>query len=132
MPLLCGLASLMSTSPAEGAEISQVTISVVIPTHNRALLLQRALRSVVAQSRPPDEILVVDDGSTDDTAEVVRRFESVTYLHQENAGASAARNHGVSVACGDFIAFLDSDDVWFPEYLERMANTIRATAGRAL
>jgi len=109
-----------------------VRISVVIPTYNRARLLERALGSVLSQSRLPDEILVVDDGSTDDTREVVGRFAPVTYLRQENAGASAARNYGASVARGDFIAFLDSDDVWFPDFLERMENAIQATAGQAV
>jgi glycosyltransferase involved in cell wall biosynthesis len=108
-------------------------ISAVIPTYNRAALVGRAVQSILAQTRPPDEVLVVDDGSTDDTEAVVRRLgPRVTYLRQENAGASAARNHGVDAASGEFVAFLDSDDVWSPDYLARIARAIADTDGRAL
>jgi glycosyltransferase involved in cell wall biosynthesis len=108
-------------------------IAAVIPTYNRARLLERTLESIVSQTRPADEIVVVDDGSTDDTADVVARFApAVTYVYQENAGASAARNHGVEVASADFVAFLDSDDVWSPDFLARIGGAIEATEGRAL
>lgn len=94
------------------------SFSVVVPTYNRAGLLGEAVRSVLAQSNPPLEVLVVDDGSTDETPQVASRFpEPVRYLRQENAGVSAARNRGIEEARGDVVAFLDSDDVWQPEKL---------------
>lgn len=106
-------------SPAE------LPVSVVIPTFNRAGLLPRAIDSVLAQTRPADEILVVDDGSSDDTRAVVARYgERVHYLWQPNAGVSAARNRGVRAAAHDLIAFLDSDDYWLPHKLERQLPTL--------
>jgi glycosyltransferase involved in cell wall biosynthesis len=103
-------------------------LSVVIPTYNRSALIGRALRSVLAQTYRATEILVVDDGSTDDTASVVQGFgDRVRYIHQMQAGASKARNHGVAEATSDWIAFLDSDDVWDPEYLDRMVRAISET-----
>jgi glycosyltransferase involved in cell wall biosynthesis len=108
-------------------------ISAVIPTWNRARLLERALRSVLAQTRPPDEIVVVDDGSTDGTEAVVARFgPAVRFVRQRNAGAGAARNRGVETATGTFVAFLDSDDVWAPGHLAGIDRAIDATGGRAL
>jgi len=101
-------------------------ISVIIPTHNRAELLPRALDSVLEQTRPPDEIIVVDDGSDDGTDELVRRqYPSVRYLHQRNRGVSAARNRGIAAAGGEWIALLDSDDSWLPGKLaaQRQALT---------
>lgn len=96
------------------------TISVIIPTYNRSRLLQRCLISVFSQLRQADEILVVDDGSTDDTSFLIReQFPSVKYLRQENRGVSAARNAGIACAQGDWIAFLDSDDEWLPDKLEK-------------
>lgn len=106
--------------------ISQ-SVSVVIPTFNRSATLPRALGSVRAQTLRPDEVIVVDDGSTDDTPAVVERgFPDVTYLRQTNAGVSAARNRGIGKSAGEWIAFLDSDDEWKPEKLERqMAALMR-------
>jgi len=75
------------------------TIAAVIPTHNRSVTLRRALESVVGQTRPPDEMIVVDDGSTDDTPDwMPRDFPGVTYISQQNTGVSAARNRGVAAA----------------------------------
>lgn len=94
-------------------------VSVVIPTYNRAWLLGRAIDSVLAQTFQSFEVLVVDDGSTDDTAAVVQAYgERVRYVRQENAGVAAARNTGVRLAHHELIAFLDSDDVWLPRKLE--------------
>jgi glycosyltransferase involved in cell wall biosynthesis len=108
-------------------------ISVVIPTYNRAQLLPRALGSVLAQTRSPDEVIVVDDGSTDDTARVVARYgRRVTYIYKDNGGASAARNRGVDSAAGEFVAFLDSDDLWRPRFLEQIEHAIDETGERAL
>lgn len=96
-----------------------MTVSVVIPTFNRAAMLGDAVRSVLEQTRPADEIIVVDDGSTDDTRRVVEGFgASVRCLRQENRGVSAARNAGIEAARGSLIAFLDSDDLWQPFKLE--------------
>ena len=89
--------------------------TVIIPTHNRARLLTEALESVFAQEEQAFEILVVDDGSTDETPEILRcHGDRVRVLRQENRGPAAARNMGIAHARGDYIAFLDSDDLWFP------------------
>lgn len=106
----------MSTNP---------TVSVVIPVYNGAKYVGEALESVFAQTLRPSEVIVVDDGSTDGTGEVVRGFETVTYVYQANAGASAARNLGVDRASGEYIAFLDHDDVWSPFKLERQVALLR-------
>lgn len=94
-------------------------VSVVIPAYNRAPFLSEALRSVMEQTRRADEVVVVDDGSTDDTAGVVQEFPGVRYVFQENRGVSAARNLGVQRSTGEWIAFLDSDDLWVRTKLER-------------
>jgi glycosyltransferase involved in cell wall biosynthesis len=97
------------------AQDPALTVSVVIPTYNRAGLLARALRSALAESRPGDEVIVVDDGSTDDTEGLVRvQGPMVRYVRTAHVGAGAARNAGVRAATGDLIAFLDSDDDWVP------------------
>jgi len=88
-----------------------MTITAVITTYNRRALLLEALDSVKAQSRPPDEILVIDDGSTDGTEDQMKDT-GVRYHRQQNAGTSAARNTGWQLATGDWIAFLDCDDLW--------------------
>mgnify|MGYP000321373830 FL=1 len=94
-------------------------VSVVIPTYNREQYLQKALGSVLAQTYQCFEIIVIDDGSTDDTATLIRSFKKdITYIYQENQGISKARNVGIRNSRGDFIAFLDSDDYWFPEKTE--------------
>jgi len=107
-------------------------ISAVIPAFNRERTIERAAESALTQSEPPEEILVVDDGSTDATADRVARLgDRVRYVFQDNAGASAARNLGVEIAAEDWIAFLDSDDFWRPEHLSRMRDAIQATRGVA-
>jgi len=110
------------------------TVSVVVPTYNCAERLTRALDSVVAQTYPHDklELVVVDDGSTDDTAEQVQAFKrraqlEVRHVRQQNAGPAAARNHGLRLARGDAIAFLDADDRWLPEKLERQLPLLRCS-----
>ncbi|HBR98081.1 MAG TPA: glycosyl transferase [Gammaproteobacteria bacterium] len=94
-----------------------MNISVVIPTYNRAHTLGRALDSVFAQTRAADEIIVVDDGSTDGSIHLLERYPEVRVLTQPQQGVSAARNTGIHAAHGDWIAFLDSDDEWLPEKL---------------
>lgn len=104
-------------------------VSVIIPSYNRAGLLRRALASVAAQTYPHDliETIVVDDGSTDDTRAVVaREFAGVRYIHQANAGVSAARNRGLREASGGVLAFLDSDDLWLPEKLAAQVDKLTA------
>jgi len=101
------------------------TVSVIIPSYNSAEVLPAAIESVLAQTLPPDEIIVVDDGSAPDadgldrTAEACATyFKHVRLIRQANGGASAARNTGIARARGDWLAFLDADDVWEPEKLE--------------
>jgi len=102
-----------------------MTVSVIIPTYNRASLLERALRSVFSQSQPPDEVIVVDDGSTDETPRLVpENFTHACYVRQENRGVSAARNAGIAVAAGEWLAFLDSDDQWLPRKLEKQLRAL--------
>ena len=102
-----------------------LSISVVIPAYNAAETIARAVNSVLAQSRRPDEIIVVDDGSTDKTAEKIKDFgDMVRYIYQENAGASVARNRGVEAAGSEWIAFLDADDEWLPERLGRQCELL--------
>src|SRR5436309_10403806 len=97
-----------------------VTVSVVRPTHDRGRVVVEAIESALAQTHPPLEVIVVDDGSTDDTAERVGRLRDarVRYLRRPHAGVSAARNAGIAAATGDLVAFLDSDDPWKPDKLE--------------
>ncbi len=96
-----------------------ISISVVIPAYNAEKSISRTIESVLAQSRRPDEIIVVDDGSTDQTAQRIKEFGSdVCYIYQENAGPSVARNRGIEAAGSEWIAFLDADDEWLPETLD--------------
>ena len=95
------------------------SISVVIPAYNSAALLPRCLDSVFAQTLKPIEVLVIDDGSVDDTSDVVRYYgERVRLLRQKNAGPAAARNRGIAATTGEWIAFLDADDRWTSAKLE--------------
>jgi glycosyltransferase involved in cell wall biosynthesis len=101
-------------------------ISVIIPTHNRAGLLVRALASVFAQTFAPVEVIVVDDGSTDHTEEVVcDRFPQVNYLRQPQQGVSRARNVGIQQAQGEWFAFLDSDDEWLSHKLALQRHALQ-------
>ena len=95
-------------------------ISVILTTFNRKELLCRAIDSVQAQTRPADEIIVVDDGSTDGTAEAIKeKYPGIQMLVQKNSGVSAARNRAIEECTGDWIAILDSDDEWLPQKLAR-------------
>ncbi|MDJ0807787.1 MAG: glycosyltransferase family A protein [Gammaproteobacteria bacterium] len=108
-------------------------ISVIIPTFNRAHTLPRALDSVFAQSRPADEVLIIDDGSEDETRELVERdYPQCRYFHQENSGVSRARNLGIHEARGDWIALLDSDDAWLPDKLQRQQQALTDHPGNRL
>ncbi len=98
----------------------RASISCIVPVYNGARFLAEALDSILAQTLPPSEIIVVDDGSTDATAEVANAYtQHVTYHRQANAGPASARNRGIGLATGDFMSFLDADDLWHADKLER-------------
>jgi glycosyltransferase involved in cell wall biosynthesis len=103
--------------------------SVIIPVYNRAHVLGRALRSVLAQTCPDFEVVVVDDGSSDDPAAIIAAFSDprIVYIRQKNRGGGAARNAGIDAARGRFIAPLDSDDEFLPHHLERMKALLDGT-----
>ena len=106
-------------------------VSVIIPTYNRAEYLSQALKSVFDQSLSPFEVIVIDDGSTDNTPEVVRAFEpGIRYFrHDHNRGVSAARNLGLEVARGEVIAWLDADDLWEPDFLGTIIPMLETVEG---
>jgi glycosyltransferase involved in cell wall biosynthesis len=93
-------------------------ITVIIPTYNRYNVLKRSLNSVYLQTHLPDEVIVVDDGSSDDTAKIQDDFPQIKYFYQKNSGVSCARNFGISKARYEWIAFLDSDDEWHQNKLQ--------------
>ena len=95
-----------------------MNISVVIPTYNRYDFLKSALDSVYAQTYLPKEVIVIDDGSTDNTSQIQKDFPQIQYFHQENAGVSSARNLGIKKSSCEWIAFLDSDDTWHENKLQ--------------
>ena len=104
-------------------------ISVVIPVYNGELTIAEAVESVYAQTRQPDEVLVVNDGSTDGTAQLVRsRFPAVRLIEQPQSGPASARNTGIEAAAGDWIAFLDADDVWLAPKLELQLAAVTGAA----
>lgn len=99
-------------------------VSVVIPTYNRAELVQRAVHSVLSQTYPDLEVIVIDDASTDDTRDRIKTLQNIDhrvryFRHESNRGAQAARNTGIQAAKGKYIAFLDSDNEWLPRKLEK-------------
>jgi glycosyltransferase involved in cell wall biosynthesis len=105
------------------------TVSVIIPTRNRSQLIRRAIQSVQDQTYHDFEIIIVDDASTDDTAEVVGEFEDqkIKYIrHEQTKGAPAARNTAVRISNGEYIAFIDDDDEWLPEKLQMQISAFRA------
>ena len=100
-------------------------VSVVIPTFNRSALVVRAVQNVIDQTYANTEIIVVDDGSTDDTARRLEHYQDrITVIRQKNAGPSAARNRGIEIARGEIVAFQDSDDIWVPHKLERQVHLL--------
>jgi glycosyltransferase involved in cell wall biosynthesis len=101
--------------------VSEPLISVVIPAHNAEKYLAEALESVRSQAFSDYEIIVIDDGSTDRTAEIASRYDGVVLLSQSNRGEAGARNTGIRAARGKYVAFLDADDVWLPSKLEKQA-----------
>ncbi len=93
-------------------------ISVVIPTYNRYEVLKRAIKSVLSQSYQAKEIIIIDDGSNDETSKIIELFPKIKYFYQNNAGVSSARNLGIKKANYEWIAFLDSDDEWHEDKLQ--------------
>ncbi len=105
---------------------SEPTISVIIPAWNRKHLIGETLQSICRQTRVPDEIIVIDDGSTDGTAAAARAAcPTAKILSQENRGLPFTRNRGIATATGDLLCFLDSDDLWLPTKTERQLQTLR-------
>ncbi len=107
---------------------AQIPVSVIIPTYNRAALVAEAVASVLAQTWRDFEVLVVDDGSTDGTIEALAPYASRLRLlrRESRGGVSAARNTGIKAARGEWLAFLDSDDLWLPEKLSRQMAYLAA------
>ena len=106
-------------------------ISVIIPTYNRAALLPRAIASVQLQTKAADEIIIIDDGSTDETSQLIQDISlsssvPIIYLYQENSGPAAARNYGIRNASHAFLAFLDADDHWKKKKLDLQLNAMLA------
>lgn len=102
---------------------TMTTVSIIIPAYNSARFLPEAIESVLAQTYKDYEIIVVDDGSTDNTKEVLKPYlDKIKYVYQENRGAASARNTGIKHSQGEYIAFLDADDVWLPEKLHIQAD----------
>ena len=102
-------------------------VSCIVPVYNGERFLPEALESILRQTRPPDEIIVVDDGSTDGTARIATALGApVRWVRQENAGPAAARNLAIRLATGDFLAFLDADDLWLPRKLELQLGRMEA------
>jgi glycosyltransferase involved in cell wall biosynthesis len=107
-------------------KINPNTISVIITTYNRKDTIERALNSVLKQTHPADEIILIDDGSTDQTYQLIReKYPKIKYIWQTNKGISQARNTGISVSSGQWIAFLDSDDEWLPSKLNSQIKALK-------
>jgi glycosyltransferase involved in cell wall biosynthesis len=109
-------------------------VSVVIPAYNHARYVGEAIRSVLAQTFQDFEVIVVDDGSTDETGEVVAALKEprITYVRQSNRGQAAARNTGIRASSGEYVAFLDDDDLWLPDKLETQVGVLDSRAEVAL
>ena len=110
-----------------------IKVSVIIPTFNSGAYLNEAINSVLNQTYSPIEIIVVNDGSTDSTDNILREYlNDIKYLSQENLGPASARNLGIKHAKGEYIAFLDADDIWLPEKIEKQVDIFRKNPGTAL
>src|SRR6185436_3865509 len=107
-------------------QMSSLKLSIIIPLYNKAPYVRRALDSIAAQSLSDFEVIVIDDGSTDDGAAIVADYADprCRLLKKANAGPGAARNTGIGQAQGEFIAFLDADDEWLPTYLEESVRLL--------
>ena len=117
-------------APEPRTATAQAAVSVILPTFNRVELLAASLDSVAAQTFVDYEVIVVDDGSTDGTREYIRsRSEPIIYCYQENQGVAEARNHALRLVHSEFVAFLDSDDLWQPTFLEASIRRLREDPG---
>lgn len=111
----------------------QPTFSVVIPLYNKQAYIATTIQSVLKQSLPAHEVIVVDDGSTDDSVETLARLgDRIRLIQQENSGESATRERGALEARGNWVAFLDADDLWLPNHLEELAATINSFPNAAM
>ena len=109
-------------------------ISIITPTYNRALLVQTTIKSILAQTFTDWELIIVDDGSTDNTEEAIQHFLTdprISYVKKSNSGQAASLNVGVSHAKGEFITFLDSDDEAYPEWLSTVTREMKSDTGIA-
>lgn len=116
-------------------KINNPKVSVIIPTHNRAILVDRAINSVLAQTYRDFELIIVDDGSTDNTEKVVKSFKDTRirfFRHEHNEGAPAARNTGIKMARGEYVTFLDSDDEYAPEKLQEQVSLFKTNSDAKL
>jgi glycosyltransferase involved in cell wall biosynthesis len=111
--------------------VPDLSIVAVIPLYNGARWIEQSLASVIAQTLPPDEIVVVDDGSTDDGPSIVQQY-SVALLRKPNGGQSSARNFGIGHSSSNLIALLDQDDIWYPAHLERLVKPFRCPSRHML
>lgn len=112
--------------------LSEASVSVVVPAFDAGAHLRGALECILGQTRPPDEVLVVDDGSSDDTAAIARAWGApVRLVEQATSGPAATRNRGAAEAAGDLLAFLDPDDRWLPHKLEVQVAHLEADPGAA-
>lgn len=127
----CESAERVHGSSYEVLENYVCELSVIVPTYNHAQFLGEAVQSVLDQTYQDYEIIIVDDGSTDNTREVLERFcdPRIRYVYQENRGLGAARNTGIRGARGALVALLDADDVWKPDFLHRAANVLHTNLG---
>lgn len=106
---------------------NRITVAIIIPTYNRAQMVVQTLESVLSQSRPPDEILVVDDGSTDETAEVLAEYKHrIKYLYKSNGGLPSTLNYGLAATNADYIGVIDDDDLMMPDTIERHLKFLQA------
>ena len=106
-------------------------VTIIIPTYNRQSFVVEAVASVLEQDYRPIEVIVVDDGSTDDTESALSAYPTVTYVRQTNQGPSAARNRGIDCAQGGLITFLDSDDLWLPNKLSVQVSLMEKNPGNS-
>ena len=125
------MSNLAPTESRPAPQSGGALVSVIIPTYNRARLVGAAVESVLAQTYRPLEVIVVDDGSSDESQHALSRYRDEILLlrHERNRGAPAARNTGVSAARGEYVAFLDSDDLWEPDKLEKQMAAMLAGPG---
>jgi len=111
-------------------------VSAVVPTYNNAEYIKGAINSILAQTHPVDEIIIIDDGSSDDTEalvdNIIKKSNNIIYIKQDNQGPSSARNRGITAASGDWLAFLDADDLWTPDKIALQIETLQREPGLKL